>query len=341
MNTHGSLLVLSITGPSGETIPAVTLRSKLIFAVALAVVAGGTFYYFRDSPEGVPTAAAGPVQGSPSPRAPDQPPPRRDAPVTEVRKVASSSDPFEYIHGLAKSAFDGDGRAQYLVGRELDKCEMTLMLVRKMPGDPEAVIWGMPDSWPQTLKERTIAEYRRCARLLKEDPFAELPARNGGYPFKYWKQRAVESGYPLAVTEHALERRPSADAAEALKMRAETIRDLTKATESGDPDVALTIGFRQSTFDDPVRTTTASAWMLAACRLGADCTPSSKVYPFYMCYDPDYPNCDKEGDVELRVSVSLGPERYADAYAQSQAIEEALRSRDPETIKPLLEKFIR
>jgi hypothetical protein len=309
----------------------------------VVVVAGGSLYFFRDPPDSAPAATAEPARASSPPRAPDERPPQRDAPAAEVRKVTSGSDPFEFIRGLARSAFNGDGRAQYLVGRELDKCEMTLQLVRKMPGDPEAVIWGMPDSWPQTLKERTIAEYRRCARLMKEDPFAELPPRNGGYPFQYWKQRAVQSGYPLAVTEHTLDLlvRTPADSADALKMRDETMRDLTKATVSGDPDVALTIGLRQSWFDDPVRTTTANAWMLAACRLGADCGANSKVYPFWMCYEPDNPNCDKEGDVEFAVSRALSPERYADAYAQSQVIEEALRSRDPETIKQLLEKFVR
>ena len=123
----------------------------------------------------------------------------------KMRKVAAGSDPFEFIRSLAKSAYDGDGRAQYLVGREYDRCEMTLSLVRKVDGDPEAAIWGFPDSWPQTLKERAIAEYRRCIRLIKEDPFAELPPRKGGYPPKYWMQRSAEAGYPLAVAERALD----------------------------------------------------------------------------------------------------------------------------------------
>ena len=61
--------------------------------------------------------------------------------------------------------------------------------------------------------------------------------------------------------------------------------------------------------------------MLAACRMGADCGADSKVYPFFMCYDPNYPNCDKDLNVELAVSTGLSPEKYADAYAQSQIIE--------------------
>jgi hypothetical protein len=321
----------------------------MVFGLVLAaIVAIGAFYFFRDPPGTAPPTAAEPAQESESPRTPE-PPPRRDAPTAVVRKVPASSDPFEFIRGLAKSAFDGDGRAQYLVGREYDKCEMTLSLIRKMDGDPEAVIWGFPDSWPQELKERSIAEYRRCSRLLKEDPFAELPPRKGGYLPKYWMQRSAEAGYPMAVAERSLsgtvhtpdDATDEVKAAQAGKLLPESVDALTKATLSGDPDVALTIGVRQSSFDDPARRTTASAWMLAACRLGADCGANSKVYPFYMCYDPDHPNCDKDGNVELAVSISLSPQKYADAYAQSQIIEEALRSRDPETIKSLLEKFAR
>jgi hypothetical protein len=314
---------------------------KIALVLLLVVVVAGAALFLVRDPPGTALPAASEPAGASIPR-PPEPPPRHDPPAPAVRDVAASSDPFEYIRGLAKSAYDGDGRSQYLVGRELDKCEMTLQIVRKMPADPETVIWGMPASWPQPLKERTIAEYRRCARLMKEDPFAGLPPRNGGYSYQYWKQRAAQAGYPLAVAERTLEQlRPPEDAEEARKLRDESVRALTKATESGDPDVALTIGLRQSWFDDPVRTTTASAWMLAACRLGADCGANSKIYPFWMCYDPEHPNCDKDGDVELAVSRALSPARYADAYAQSQEIEEALRSRDPEAIKSLLEKFVR
>jgi hypothetical protein len=315
----------------------------ILLALILAVVAGGAFYFLRDPPEAAPQTATETARASARPRAPDAATRSTNAPVIQERKTSSSSDPFEFIRGLAKSAYDGDGRAQYLVGHEYDRCEATLSLVRKSDGNPEDVIWGFPDSWPQELKERSIAEYRRCRRLLKEDPFAELPARKGGYTPQYWMQRSVEAGYPLAVAERSLSvsSHTPVDEASAGRLSGESVDELTKATMSGDPDVALTIGFRQSMFDDPVRTTAASAWMLAACRLGADCGASSKVYPFFMCYDPQYPNCDKDGSVELNVSMALSPEKYAEAYAQSQAIEEALRSRDSAAIKALLDKFAR
>ena len=210
----------------------------MLAVVLVVIVTGGALYFFRDPPGMAPAAAVESAQALPPARAIDKPP-VVEPPATESRKVASGSDPFEFIRGLAKSAYDGDGRAQYLVGREYDRCEMTLSLVRKVDGDPEAAIWGFP-SWPQELKERSIAEYRRCIRLMKEDPFAELPPRKGGYPLKYWMQRSAEAGYPLAVAERALVGsllKPVDEAAPG-KLSAESMDELTKAAMSGDPDVA-------------------------------------------------------------------------------------------------------
>jgi len=314
---------------------------KILLASILAVVAGGALYFYRDGPDAAPQTATETARSLASPRAPDEAAPSVNAPVAQDRKASPSSDPYEFIRGLAKSAYEGDGRAQYLVAREFDKCEATLSLLRKQEGDPETNIWESPN-WPQTLKERSIAEYRRCIRLMKEDPFAELPPHKGGYPPRYWMQRSAEAGYPLAVADRGMNALmiPPADAAAAAITRAGAVHELTQASVSGDPDVALTIGMRQSFLDDPVRKTAGSAWMLAACRMGADCGASSKVYPFWMCYDPDHPNCDTDANVELVVSMALSPEKYADAYAQSEVIEQALRSRNEAALKALLERLL-
>lgn len=324
---------------------------KLVLVLVLAaIVMGGAFYYFREpAAVAAPSAATGTTLASEPPRAPDKPEPHQNTPAAEVHKVTSSSDPFEFVRALAKSAYDGDGRAQFLIGRELDKCEMTLSFLRKREGDPETILWSLSDNWSEEMKQRSVAEYRRCARLLKEDPFAELPPRNGGYPFQYWQQRAAQTDYPLAVTQRTLPQLmlPPADGVErpdtpeSRKAREELLHDLTKATASGDPDVALTIGMRQSWVEDPAGKTAGSAWMLAACRLGADCGADSKVFPMFMCYDPAHPTCDKDFDVPLSVSYGLSPESYAEAYAQSQVVEEALRSKDPATIQSMLEKMLR
>jgi hypothetical protein len=219
---------------------------------------------------------------------------------------------------------------------------MTLSLLRKSDVDPETQIWSFPESgWGQTMKERAIGELRRCRRLLKEDPFADLPPRKGGYTFQYWMAKSVESAYPLAVVEKSLSDwgSQSEGGTNGKTASAESLSKLAAETATGDPEIALTIGFRQTMYESPARKTAASAWMLAACRMGADCSANSKAVPFWMCYDPSYPNCDIDGTVELMVSMSMSPADYGDAYSQSQHIEEVLRSRDSDAIRKLLEKL--
>ena len=318
--------------------------SKIMLALLLAVLLGcGALYFFRPAPDikspAVVDSAAAPVTET----AADKPPKPSETKPTELRKPSSNSDIFDVIKGLAKGAFDGDGGAQYRISRELDRCEMTLSLVRKSEGDPESLIWALPDTgWSQPMKEGAIAELRRCRRFLKEDPFAELPPRKGGYDYRYWMQRAAESRYPPAVAEKALNdwSRASEGGTNGKKASIEVQDALTTAIASGNPEIALTIGFRLSAYESPDRKIAASALMLAACRLGADCSASSESVPFWMCYDPNYPNCNVDGNVELMVSNALSPGNYAEAYAQSQVVEEVLRNRDPAAIRKLLEKLL-
>ena len=320
-------------------------RNIALVLVLFVAAVGGAVYLLRDATEEAPPAKAQSHDPSETTvvvvNAPPTSAPKPDAGPKAT--TATSSDPFELIRGLAKTAYDGDGRAQYVISRELDRCELNLQMIRKQSGDPEAFIWSLPDSsWPQPMKEAVIAEVRRCIRLLKEDPFAELPPRQGGYTVKYWMDRSVDADYPLAVAERSLKVWGRKTEGGSFPQRAdpESLSKLTKAMATGDPEIALTIGFHQSMYEDPARKTSASAWMLAACRLGADCSTNSRSVPFWMCYDPNYPACSVDANVELMVSSALTPAAYGEAYSQSQAIEEALRSRDPDTIRKLLEKLL-
>lgn len=320
---------------------------KVVLIVAFAAIIGSAVYLLRKPPHETPAAevqaeTATPAQAPADARTTSPLPTAAKAAETVPVSAGSSSHPFEFIRSLAKSAYDGDGRAQYLISRELDKCEMTLSLLRKSDVDPETQIWNFPESgWSQVMKERAIAELRRCRRLLKEDPFADLPPRKGGYTFQYWMAKSVESGYPLAVVEKSLGDwgSQSEGGTNGKTASAESLDKLAAATSTGDPEIALTIGFRQTMYESPARKTAASAWMLAACRMGADCSANSKAVPFWMCYDPSYPNCDIDGTVELMISMSMSAADYGAAYSQSQHVEAVLRSRDPDAIRKLLEQL--
>ena len=242
--------------------------------------------------------------------------------------------PFELVHELAGAAYEGDGDAQYRIAKELDRCEMTLGMVRKSI-DPEEALWSLPESWTPAMKERAFAEYQRCARLLREDPFSGLPPRAGGYPFGYWLARAVESGQPVAVTENAVTQLilQVGDSEDASKRHAEACQRLMTAILSGNPDAPLMMGFLMRGAQGADRQLQGAAWMLAACRAGADCGSDSAMVPMWMCYDVQ---CQPGVDVETMLHAGLSPDELAEVHARYERIAAALREHDAEAISAQL-----
>jgi len=243
--------------------------------------------------------------------------------------------PFEFIRELARAAYEGNGDAQYRIAQELDRCEMTLSLVRKS-NDPEEEIWSLPASWTQGMKEKAFAEYHRCSRLLREDPFAGLPPRAGGYTAGYWKTRAAESGQPLALVEKAFVTSASApdDSGKAAAARTEAHAMLQKAILSGNPDALLLVGFNMRASGYSERSQQGAAWMLAGCRAGADCGFDSAIVPFWMCNGDE--RCQPGTDVETMLSMAFSPAEFTQVHARYEQISAALRARDAEAISAQL-----
>lgn len=235
------------------------------------------------------------------------------------------------------AAYEGDSEAQYRIAKELDRCEVTLVLVRKAR-DPEAAIWNLPAGWTQSMRERAFAEYHRCSRLLREDPFAELPQRPGGYTVGYWMSRATESGQPLALVEKAISSLPVATSKsdEAEGLRTEARETLVKATLSGNPDAMLLMGFMMRTSNDHERELQGAAWMLAGCRAGGDCGFDSAIVPIWMCYDGGDVQCQPGLDVETMLYTALNPAEFAQVHARYERISAALRARDADAISAQL-----
>ncbi len=256
-------------------------------------------------------------------------------PVAHDRQKFPAEHPFEFIRDLAAKAYAGDADAQYRIAKELDRCDMTLSLVRKS-SDPEADIWNLPADWSQGMKDMTFSEYHRCSRLLREDPFAGLPSRAGGYTAGYWKARAAESGQPLALVEKAFVTLASSpeDAEKSATASKEAHAMLQKAILSGNPDALLLLGFNMRASGYPERSLQGAAWMLAACRAGADCGFDSAIFPFWMCSGD--PRCQPGADVETMLSTALSSADFAQASARYERIMAALRARDGEAINAQL-----
>ncbi len=319
------------------------MRRKAVWLTALIVLAaiGAIHLGWRrqpGAPETVQRAAVGefssPARTSGIGIDAESPPPaaRHDTEAASGKLPKTPvNDPFEFIRGLAQAAYAGDGEAQYRIATELDRCGVTLSLVRKS-SDPEATIWNLPEGWTQGMKERAFAEYHRCAGLTREDPFAELPSRRGGYTVSYWLSRAAESGQPLALVEKAatvliMQRGDAAQPGEPAHSEARST--LVKAVLSGNPDALLLLGFRMRDSTDQLRNSQGVGWMLAGCEAGADCGFDSAIVPFWMCYEAQ---CQPGMDVETMLRTALSSAELARADARHQRIKEALRARDVEAI---------
>jgi hypothetical protein len=245
------------------------------------------------------------------------------------------AQPFEFIRGLAREAYEGDGEAQYRIAKELDRCEMTLSLVRKS-GDPQTEIWNLPAGWTQSMKERAVAELQRCSRLMREDPFADLPRRSGRYDVAYWMSRATESGQPLALVEKAsntLDAQAGGSAEANEPARVEAHEMLVTATLSGNPDALLLTGFRMFMSGDPRRKLQGAAWMLAGCQVGADCGFDSAIVPIWMCYDGGDAACQPGMDVQSMLGAGLTQADFAQAFEGHERILAGIRARDVQAIE--------
>jgi len=260
-----------------------------------------------------------------------------------------AADSYELIRGLARAAFDGDARAAYLIAREYERCGIPLVYARDKE-DPEAVADELArHGWQGGKLDRMIVEVRRCFPLQHQDPFVDLPPRPQGYPAAYWLDRSAEAGYPLAmVAKGFLLRVPPnvSNATDADRERAELTESqgramLLKAALSRDPDVLLDLGFkmgRQASLveDDQATLMRAAAWMLMACRTGAQCGFDSEIVPLSQC-PPENVLCTPGLNVDFALSHVLGPEKYARAYSLSQELEEQLNSNDAEGVKAFLD----
>jgi hypothetical protein len=319
------------------------------WAVAAAGVAGVASYAFLARDAAAPTrATVAPAAAAPraarqttAPTAASEVPATRPTEQHAADLILDPANPFELIRSLARRAYEGDGKAQYRIARELDRCEVTLSLVRA-ERDPETAIWSFGPHWTQPMKEWAIGEYRRCKRLLTEDPFAGLPKPERAYDYQYWTQRALEAGYPMAVTHEALGNlgRLRAGAATARPLdRGTEIEQLTTAALSNEPDALLQMGFNLWQLEDPQRRTRGAALMLAACRAGASCGFGSDVFPFEACYYSGLQECGPGATVENLLSRAARAEDFARAYADSQQIEDALRHGDRDGFKRWLDMF--
>jgi len=97
-----------------------------------------------------------------------------------------------------------------------------------------------------------------------QNPFKDLPERPGGYPADYWRSRAIDSQYPVAIVAAALDS-PSQYTPQMIA---------TSASATGNADAMLLFGWSQAS----AANATESAPIMAAA-LGHGGVPQRRQLP--------------------------------------------------------------
>jgi len=221
------------------------------------------------------------------------------------------------VTAAAQAAYDGDGAAQYYIGRALTRCDETNALYRDADSADQAVSHMV--SFPALL-ELERQEYLACDKFRSENPFTDLPKRPGGYPAEYWRSRAVESRYPVAVVAAALDS-PGQYPPQVI----------ATALATGNTDAMLLFGWSQAsaakaTESAPIM---AAAWVLAACRSGAHCGPTNDVLPLAICGAGIELGCTERYTAVDELTARLGSQDLDEANLLAQDIQRSMQYRDP------------
>ncbi|MGH8528625.1 MAG: hypothetical protein ACRETN_02110 [Nevskiales bacterium] len=203
----------------------------------------------------------------------------REEPLRQ--RYVLSSDLYRFVHDLLPAATAGEGGSQYYIYLALDQCRPYL---RTDPqGAQELYETAMRQLNERPMEERMLwqSEYLRCRSfagadlsLIKEALGADLPGAEIEYA-SVWFQRAVDRGHPPALAEEALR-------ANSLST-AERVERLQEAAASGNPEVYWLLFNHLRDADSADAAVNSTAWLLAACRAGYDCTSQADWFRLAVC----------------------------------------------------------
>ncbi len=239
----------------------------------------------------------------------------REAPLRQ--RYVLSSDLYRFVHDLLPAAIGGDGGSQYYVYLALDQCRPYL---RTDPqGAQELYETAMRQLNERPMEERMLwqSEYLRCRsfagadlNLIKEALGADLPGAEIEYG-SVWFQRAVDRGHPPALVEEAL-RANSLSAAE-------RVERLQEAVASGDPEVYWLLFNHLRDADSENATVSSTAWLLAACRAGYDCSSRADWFRLSVC-GQQQAGCQRNESAIAYYWYALSSPQRESAFARAEEI---------------------
>jgi hypothetical protein len=230
---------------------------------------------------------------------------------------ASGSNYFEFLTRAARAGYEGDGAAQYYIGRALGRCKETNALYGDADSADQAV--SHMESFPALL-ELERQEYLECRKLLNKNPFGDLPVRPGGYPADYWRSRALESRYPVAMVAAALDSPGQYNS-----------QMIATALATGNGEAMLLFGWSRATAASATESAPvlAAAWVLAACHSGANCGPTNDVLPLATCRGDIQLGCTERYTAVDELAANLGSRDLDEARLLAQDIERNMAYHDP------------
>jgi hypothetical protein len=282
-------------------------------------------------PAGAVPAAANDVA---APMAPEASSERRDW----LRIYERAEDDFSLAQELAAAAVNGDARAQYVLGDLLLRCEVHK---RGLAPYKEATVAARVEAHLATLphgSERSRRSFRRevsrCERLFSEDPFVGRDLPEEAKRFRYWSDRALASGDPLAVIDRATRSVASRASTDKATLRESLLNDVQQVVFSGDAAALFAVGgifSHPSVVADP---THGYAWQIAACELGYDCSKANPTLGFGCAADGTCLAGETHLDIMQR---DLGAAKYAAIYARAQDIKYKIGANDWDGLQQHLE----
>jgi hypothetical protein len=255
------------------------------------------------------------------------------APPDWIRSLHESSDYFALAEGLAEAALTGDTRANYVLSEVLLKCEVYKRILATF-GTGTVVeraerYLAEQAGPPADGTHRRRREVFACERVYAEDPFARFALPDGAQDFRFWSQRAVELGDPIALMHRALRsaasRSSTDDEEKASALRQALLNDVRHVVGSGEPRVLFMIGTLMSQPAITESVEVGLSWQLAACESGYDCSNANPDFGF-GCVEVG--TCVAGLTFPDTIQRDLGPVRYATVYASAQDILYKTRSGD-------------
>jgi hypothetical protein len=252
-----------------------------------------------------------------------------------------STDDYSLAQELAKAASIGDGRADYLLGEVLLRCEMyrRILLPYTEGTVAERVEFHLANSnLPNGPRKLFRQGALRCEQLFSEDPFEGYDLPEEAREFRYWTDRAVDAGDPLAVmnrtAREAVGRSPTDDPAEERAFRDSVLRNVRLAVFSDDSAALFAVGglfSHPSIVADPHY---GYAWLVAACDTGYDCSRANPNLGFGCVEDG---TCNAGQTLLDTMQRDFGPTKYAEIYANAQDIQYKIDTNDWDGLQKYLE----